>query len=156
MLEIILWYFGEIKAIENLYSDIVLKEREIEGKMVTPDAEDLVLLRIETSEGVKILCESDLITPSYMNYIEVQGTNGSLWTSILDYFPTIVYCQQEKGAYDRGHNFFHFPNVDLFHKELSYFVECIQGSKEPEVNSLEHSIEVMKLTHRIMQGKHAG
>lgn len=151
MLDVILWYFGEVKAIEKLYADIVLKEREIEGKRIVPDAEDLVLLKIETNDGVKILCESDLITPSYMNYIEVHGTNGSLWTSILDYFPTIVYCRQPKGVYDRGHNLFNFPKVDLFQKELSYFIQCIQSGEIPAVNSGEHSIKVMELIHRIMQ-----
>lgn len=151
MLDVILWYFGEVKAIENLYTDIVLKKREIEDKTVTPNAEDVVLVKIETSDEVEILCESDLITPSYMNYIEVQGSNGSLWTSILDYFPTIVYCKQPKGAYDLGHNFFHFPKVDLFEKELAYFIQCIQDGKIAEVNSIEHSIRVMELAHSAIE-----
>lgn len=153
MLDIILWYFGEPKNIESLYTDIVLKEREIEGKTVLSDAEDVVLLKIETSNGVRILCESDLITPSYMNYIEVQGTNGSLWTSILDYFPTLVYCREPKGVYDRGNNFFHFPKVDLFQKELAYFIQCIQNGEVPQVNSIEHSIKVMELAHRALAGR---
>jgi len=151
MLDVILWYFGEVKTIEKLYADIVLKEREIEGRRIVPDAEDVVLLKIETNDGMKILCESDLITPSYMNYVEVHGTNGSLWTSILDYFPTIVYCRQPKGVYDRGHNLFNFPKVDLFQKELSYFIQCIQSGEVPTVNSGGHSIKVMELIHRIMQ-----
>ena len=139
-----------MKSIENLYTDILLGERNIEGKTVRVDAEDIILLKVVTAGGVTILCESDLIIPSYMNYVEVQGTNGSLWTSILDYFPTMVYCQQPKGVYDRGHNFFRFPKVDLFEEELKHFAECICGEKEVGLNSVEQSVKVMELVDRAM------
>lgn len=145
MLDLILWYFGEIISINKLYTDIILKERRIEEKNTRADAEDVILLKLETKEGTKVLCESDLITPSYMNYIEVQGTNGSLWTSILDYFPTIVYCKEPKGVYDRGNNLFKFPKIDLFEKELSYFVEILENKKKPDINSVEDSVKIMNI-----------
>jgi len=152
MLDLILWYFDEVKSTMNLFTDIILKEREIEGKKIHPNAEDIVLLKIETTEGVKIICESDLITPSYMNYIEIQGTNGSLWTSILDYFPTIVYCKEPKGIYDRGFNYFNFNKVNLFEKELNYFIESIKDNKKPDFNSLEDSIKIMKIIDDLRRG----
>jgi predicted dehydrogenase len=136
MLDLILWFFDDIKNIKNLYMDTVLKEREIEGKNIAVDAEDLILLKIETKDAVNILCESDLITPSYMNYIEIQGTNGSLWTSILDYFPTIVYCKEPKGVYDRGHNLQNFLKVDLFENELGLFLENVQANMKPKINKI--------------------
>jgi len=153
MLDLILWYFGDVKSIENLYTDIVLKEREIEGKVVKANAEDLILLKIEMASGIKVLCESDLLTLSYMNYIEIQGTNGSLWTTILDYFPVIVYCKEPKGGYDRGHNFFRFPRVDLCEKELSYFVKCIQNKGKIVLNSIEDSIKIMEITQSILKNR---
>jgi len=153
MLDLILWYFGEAENIENLCTDTILKKREIEGEVVEVNAEDLVLLKMEMEDGVKVLCESDLITPSYMNYIEVHGTNGSLWTSILDYFPTIVYCKEPRGVYDRGNNFFEFPKVDLFEKELSHFIESIQNSEEPVLNSIEDSVRIMRVIKAIIAGK---
>lgn len=152
MLDLALWYFGEPQSVDNLYTDIVLKEREIEGKVVEADAEDLILLKLEMAGGVKVLCESDLITPSYMNYIEVHGDNGSLWTSILDYLPTIVYCKEPRGVYDRGHNFFEFPKVDLFERELSRFIECIENGERPAMNSIEDSIKIMRLLESVMKG----
>ncbi len=145
MLDLILWYFGEIKDVKNLYTDTILRERKIEGKKIIADAEDMILLKIETKEGVRVLCESDLITPSYMNYVEVQGTNGSLWTSILDYFPIIVYCKEAKGVYDRGMNFLKFPKVDLFEKELNHFIESIKLNKKPDLNSVKDSVEIMRI-----------
>ncbi|MFC1846258.1 Gfo/Idh/MocA family protein [Chloroflexota bacterium] len=150
MLDLALWYFGGIKKVNKLYTDIILKKRLIEGKDVTIKAEDICLISLESNEGVRILCESDLITPSYMNYIEIHGTNGSLWTSILDYLPTIIYCIEPKGGYDRGHNYINFPKVDLFQKELSCFVNCMLGEEVPQNNSIEHSIEVLRLAHSAM------
>lgn len=145
MLDLILWFFDDIIHIKNLYSDIILEHRKIEGKDILADAEDVILLKIETKDGVKVLCESDLITPSYMNYVEVQGSNGSLWTSILDYFPSIVYCKDPKGVYDRGHNLFRFPKVDLFEKELNHFINSVKDNKKPSINSVEDSVKIMEI-----------
>jgi len=156
MLDIIMWYFGNVKTVKNLYTDILLRKREIEGRIVESDAEDVVLLKIESQGGVTILCESDLVTPSYMNYVEVQGTNGSLWTSILDSFPTIVYCKQAKGAYDVGNNIFKFPKVDLFERELAHFIKCVENGETPQVNSIKHSVGVMKLAHSSVTGSIRG
>jgi len=156
MLDLILWYFGEAVSVEPLYIDTLLKEREIEGKMVTAEAEDVVLLKIDMASGTKVLCESDLVTPSYMNYMEIHGDNGSLWTSILDHFPTIVYCKTPKGVYDRGHNFFQFPRVNLFEKELGYFIDCIQKRQRPAVNSVDDSVKIMKLLKFIAEGEQDG
>jgi len=151
MLDLVLWYFGEPKEVEPLEVNTILKEREIEGKLVRTDAEDLILLKLEMGAGTKVLCESDLITPSYMNYVEIQGTNGSLWTSILDYFPTIVYCKEPRGVYDRGNNLFRFPRVDLFEKELRHFVECIQNGEKPTMNSINDSVRIMELLEAIIK-----
>ena len=145
MIDLVFWYFDEIKSIKNLFTDIILIEREVEDKKIIANAEDIVLLKMETFDGVKIICESDLITPSYMNYIEIQGTNGSLLTSILDYFPTLVYCKEPKGIYDRGNNFFNFSKVDLFEKELSHFIGSIKNNKRPDINSIEDSVKIMKI-----------
>jgi predicted dehydrogenase len=149
MLDLILWYFGKPSTIENLYVDTILQKREIEGKTVETDAEDLILLKMEMANGTKVLCESDLITPSYMNYIEVHGTNGSLWTSILDYLPTIVYCKEPRGIYDRGHNFFEFPKVDLFKKELDHFIDCVKNGDKPRTHSIDESVKIMELLESI-------
>ena len=153
MIDLILWYFGDVKHIENLYTDTVLKYRKIEDKIIEANAEDLVLLKMEMEKGVRVICEGDLITPSYMNYIEIHGTNGSIWASILDFFPTIVYCKEPRGVYDRGCNFFKFPRIDLFEKELSYFIKCIRNGEKPEINSIEDSIKIMELLESIEEDK---
>ena len=149
MLDLILWYFGEIDKIDNLYEDIILRERDIEGKQIKPDAEDIVLLKIEMKIGTKVICESDLVTPSYMNYMEIHGENGSLWFSILNDFPVILYCKNSRGSYDRGKSIFSFPYTDLFCEELREFIDCISLNKKNFLNSLEDSLKVMEIVEKI-------
>ncbi len=151
MLDLILWYFGNPRSVSSLYVDTLIKERIINGKKIRPDAEDLIVVKLDMENDLKVLCESDLITPSYMNYLEIHGDNGSIWTSILDFFPTIVYCKEPRGVYDRGHNFFNFSKIDLFERQLRHFVECISDNRPPTLNSIDDSIKVMNLLSVIMK-----
>lgn len=149
MLDLALWYFGEPLTATNLYSDLLVPTREIEGELVAADAEDFMLVSLEMASGVQVLCQSDLVTPGYMNHIEVQGTNGSLMTSILDYMPKTVYCKEPAGVYDRGHTFLDFPQTNLFERELGQFLACIRGEDASDVHSVDDSVRLMELVDEI-------
>ncbi len=149
MLDLIIWYFKDVKSVNFAKMDVVLNKREVEGKNIIVDAEDNVLVELETDKCKKVMCESDLLTPSYMNYVEIQGTNGSIWASILDYFPTIVYCKEATGIYNQGNNFFNFPRVDLFEKELRYFVETVKKGETPNLNSINESIKILEVIEEV-------
>ncbi len=144
-LDLLLWYFGGFAAVESLFSGLLLAEREIEGELVHADADDVVLLKIEMERGVLALCECDLVTPGYMNTVEVQGTNGSLMTSILDHLPTTVFCKQARGAYQLGSNVFRFPQVDLFERELGYFLAALDRGDAPLMHSIEQSVQLQRV-----------
>ena len=103
------------------------------------------MLRARAEDDTEILCESDLVSPSYMNSIEIHGENGSIITSILDQFPTSIYCNEPTGIYDRGHNYHDFSRVDLFKKELEYFKDCVTAESDPELNTLDDAIEVRRI-----------
>lgn len=150
MVDLALWYFGTPELITNVYTDTILPEREIEGETVDSDAEDIAILRMRMASGVTTLVQSDLITPGYMNHVEVQGTNGSLFASILDYMPTSVYCKEPRGVYDRGHNFQRFPKVDLFERELAHFLEHVGGRDGNHMNSLEDSIRLLEVVEAVL------
>jgi myo-inositol 2-dehydrogenase / D-chiro-inositol 1-dehydrogenase len=150
MIDLALWYFGEAERITNVYTATILADREIEGEMISSDAEDIAVFQMRTASGVTALIQSDLITPGYMNHIEVQGTNGSLFSSILDYMPTSVYCKESRGIYDRGHNFQEFPKVDLFERELRHFLDRVRGGNGDRINSLEDSIRLMRVLEAVL------
>ena len=149
MLDLVLWYFGKISRTRTILLDTVLTEREVEGQTIKADAEDLAIVHLETESGLKIICESDLITPSYMNYLEIQATNGSILTSILDYIPSLVFCKEPRGSYQTGINVLNFPKVNLFEKQLRYFLDCINEGNEPDRNTIRESVYLLELIDTI-------
>lgn len=153
MLDLALWYFGEPERVVNLYTDTLLRQREIEDEVIEADAEDIVLLEVKTADGVRAFCESDLITPGYMNHIEVQGTNGSLFTSILDYLPTTVFCRKARGSYALGQNFFDFGKTDVFEGELGHFLDCIEGSAVDGIHSIADSRRLLEVVDAVLPAR---
>jgi predicted dehydrogenase len=144
MLDLALWYFGEPVMVENLWTDTLLQRRAIEGEDVEADAEDVVLLRLQTAWGASVLCQSDLVTPGYMNHVEVQGSNGSVFTSILGHLPTTLFLKEPRGGRAAGMTTLEFPQVDLFARELRHFVDvCRLGGDR--LNSVEDSLRLMEV-----------
>lgn len=145
MLDLMVWYFGVPTDVERLHSGIVLEKREIDDRTIDATADDNIVLQSKMENGMSVLCQSDLVTPSYMNYVEVHGSNGSVMTSILDYFPTVVYCEEPRGNYEAGRNVTKFSAVDLFKRELDYFIDCVRNREAAEVNSVEDAVEVRRI-----------
>jgi predicted dehydrogenase len=150
VLDLALWYFGSLEVMAS-NSTTVLPQREVEGRFAQVDAEDLTLVHLKSTDGVKVFCQADLLTPSYMNYIEIMGTEGSLITSILDYFSTVIFCKQPRGMYQQGNNFFTFPKTNLFERELGYFLQCIQSGQPPELNFMQDSLKLIQLVEEIKE-----
>lgn len=151
MLDLSDWYFGEPDIVEPLLLETILKKRIIDGNEVEADAEDYALAKLKTKSGMHVLCEADLVTPSYMNIMEVHGDNGSFFGSILDYLPTIVYCIRRRGLYDQGKNVFHNSYVNLIERELKYFIDVLSGHEKP-LDSVESSIRVLKIIEKMRSG----
>jgi len=148
MLDLANHCFGEFVDVECLFSETILKKRVIERSEVEVDAEDCVLIRLRTESGVQVFCEADLITPSYMNTVEVHGDNGSFFGSILDNIPTMVYCKESRGVFDRGKTVFKNPYVNLIEKELEYFIKCLSREVKP-LDFVEKSIKVLEIIEEV-------
>jgi predicted dehydrogenase len=151
-LDLVLWYMGNPKKVRRLSDEVLLKKREIKGNPVMADAEDMILIELQY-DGAEILCEADLVSPVYMEYIEIHGNNGSIFASILNYFSTILFLKEEKGIYNQGNNFFNFAQVNLFELEIGHFLDCIKNGKR-NMNSIDDSIEMLKIVERIREERH--
>jgi myo-inositol 2-dehydrogenase/D-chiro-inositol 1-dehydrogenase len=147
MLDLATWYFGSITDAVRLWHTTLLPERHINGSTVKTSAEDFVVIRMRAG-NVQVLCESDLATPSYMQYVDIQGSNGSIFSSILHYMPTIVYCKEQRGILAQGNNIYTFPQVDLFEQELAHFLGVIRGTS-PIPNDFDDSIRIVELAEQI-------
>jgi predicted dehydrogenase len=149
-LDQLVWFFGPAERVEVLIYNTLRPVRTIRGEQVQADAEDLVVLEIEAG-GVRVLCEGDFVTPSYMDHMEVQGDNGSIFSSLLHFMPTIIHCKEKRGLFNEGSNFYNFPMVNLFESELTHFIETIENGHRNNINSLEDSIHVMEIIEHIWQ-----
>lgn len=153
-LDLIQWLLGCPDEVDLLRRSTLLPERQIGSERVRVNAEDYVLARLRVGD-VEVVCESDLVTPSYMNYVEIQGDNGSLFTSILHYLPTIVYCKEPHGVFNLGNNTQQFPPVNLFERELGHFLEALRSDRTP-MNGVSESLQLMAVIERIREGSPVG
>ncbi len=146
-LDLVNFYLGRLDSAEMLKREILIGQRVIEGEAFEPDAEDNVVLSVEAG-GARVICQSDLASPSYMQYLELHGQNGSIFTSILEFFPTVLFLKEERGGYRRGNNLYRFESVNLFELELGHFLRCIEKG-EKNANSVEDSMEILKVLAEI-------
>ena len=146
-LDLALWFFGNISTARVLYKETFLPERFIDGDAVAADAEDCVIAHLEAN-GTQIICQSDLVTPSYMNHIEIQAENGSIFSSMLHYMPTRVYCKKPRGGYAGGATTRQFPMVNVFERELAHFVSVLRGECEA-INTIDDSVELIRLIEQL-------
>ena len=147
VLDLVCWYFGQPDKISLVVREQLLNKREIAGREREVSAEDLVLLKLSAG-GAEVLCESDLLTPSYMNTVEIHGDNGSVFTSILHFLPTIVFCRKEKGVFLQGNNFRNFPQENLFERELGHFIGALRNGG-PKTNSIDDSLKLLDVLDKI-------
>ena len=136
MLDLLSWVLGPLDEGRVVYEDLLLPERVIDGEALSVSASDCAVVACRAG-GVRSICQSDLVTPSFMNHVEIQGTNGSLVASILEFMPTVVYCNEPRVLFDRGHNHRHFGPTNLFAKELSSFLELVRAGELQEWSLLE-------------------
>ncbi len=147
LIDLGVWLFGTMDGGELIWSDTLLKQRLIAGEVVDADAEDVAIARLFRKDDLTVLCQSDLCTPSYMQSIEVQGENGSIYSSLLDYLPTVVFCRQPAGPYPAGYSQFNFPVTNIFVEELRYFLERVR--RPDGWNDIINSLNVVRLYEEI-------
>ncbi len=147
-LDQLVWFFGPAERVDVLAYDVLRPVRHIDGEEVAADAEDLIVLDMEMG-GVRVLCQGDFVTPGYMDQLEVQGDNGSIFTSLLDYLPTVITLKEKRGDYPEGTTRRSFPTVNLFDLELTHFVQALRDGQPNTVNSLGDSLRVMEIVDHI-------
>jgi len=140
-LDLARWLFGPLRSPHVLFKRTLLPVRQIGSVRTQADAEDCILARLEAG-SVQILCQADLATPSYMHHLEIQGENGSIFSSILDYLPTQVVLKQARGGFPAGASVRSFAAVNVFELELGYFLRVIRGEALP----LHANDEALELT----------
>jgi myo-inositol 2-dehydrogenase / D-chiro-inositol 1-dehydrogenase len=146
-LDLIRFFFDKIDGIKLLNKETIIKERTIEGEGFIADAEDNVVLKVNVGNS-RIICQADFTSPSYMEYIELHGERGSIFTSILDFLPTVLFLSKPYGIYNQGNNIISHKQSNLFELELQHFLNCIENGQN-NVNSVDDSVELMRILDKI-------
>jgi predicted dehydrogenase len=148
MLDLMEWLLGPLEDGALLHQELLLPIRQINGEAQQARAPDVAVASLQAG-GVRAICQSDLVTPSFMNYVEVQGDNGSASASIVDLMPTMVYCNEPRGLFDRGHNHRQFEPVNLFVKELDEFIKTVAAGRF-DIVSLEASVNLAQFVDSLL------
>ncbi|MFH1089947.1 MAG: Gfo/Idh/MocA family oxidoreductase [Pseudomonadota bacterium] len=151
MLDLALWYFGPPRSLEVLACDLLRPTRSIMGREVDADAEDYVLVRMQTGRGVDVVCQADLITPAFTQYIEVQGERGTFFGSIQADLPSFVFVESEGGGFPQGRTALDNAPRNLYEAQMSEFVTAVRGPDRKTRCSLEDSVTLLETLELIKQ-----
>jgi myo-inositol 2-dehydrogenase / D-chiro-inositol 1-dehydrogenase len=149
-LDLINFLLGPPSNIKLLTCDTILKQRSIDGESFIATAEDNLALSLQTNSA-KIICQADFTTPCYMEYLELHGAKGSIFTSLLDKFPTILHLTEASTHYQQGDNIAPpQPIINLFKSELSHFIDSITNNTQ-NTNNIDDSIALLRMTTEIQK-----
>lgn len=152
MIDLAIWYFGSVHEAEFLTRDLLRRTRMIQGREITADAEDYVVVRLRMSSGVEVLCQADLVTPAFTQIAEVQGENGTFMASIVPSMPSFVYCNEGRAGYPSGQTPLQFGRHNVFEAQMAEFVRAVRLQKQPPRCTVHDSIILMQALDQLKNG----
>lgn len=149
MIDLANWYFGPIRNVEVVSCSLRCPKRYIQGELVDVDAEDFVLIKCIGNCGIEIICQADLITPSFCQYVEIQSENGSFMGSIQDDLPSHVFLKESRGGYSTGKTLLQYGHINLFDTQMMDFVQLVLQGRKPNRNTVNESLQLMEIHKEI-------
>lgn len=150
MIDLAVWYFGEIDTIEVLGCALHHKERTIGGVTHPVDAEDYVTVKLQPKSGGIVTIVADFITPSFVQYAEIQGTKGTGFGSIQPHFTPFVFKPEAGAGFERGKTEIEVPKANFVNNLIGNFVDAVNGKVEPRGNVYD-ALEVQRVTVEILR-----
>lgn len=144
MIDLALWYFGPAQEAKVLACELLRPRRPVAGKLEDVDAEDYVVVRLKTKSGVEVLCQADLITPVFTNFVEIQGENGTLMVSIQPEIPSFIFCREDAAGYPAGKTSLTFGKLNLFEAQMAEFIHMVRWQREPSRCTLRDSLRLLE------------
>jgi len=100
MIDLALWFFGDIESATLLDSTCRLPRRTIAGREEACDAEDHVTFRLDFRSGVIATIEADFAAPRFAQELTIEGAHNSLRASILSAGDLDLYAMQAQAFLD--------------------------------------------------------
>ena len=149
VLDLALWYFGPMAEVETVVCRCLQPDRRIGGQSVACDAEDLVVVRARSQDGAELLLHADFVSPAFIQYVEVHGTDGSVMASITPEVPSFVYTNTEKRGYAKGRTEQGWGNVNFYVAQMGAFLKGVAGGNPSVVAHVEHALPLVETMDRI-------
>ena len=141
-----LWFFGPFEQAKTFLHDNILPKRTIDGTAVKVDAEDLFVGEARVG-SMRMLFQADFVSPSYIEYTEIHGDNGSIFTSILSQLPTTLFLVESREGFPAGMTEQRFQPTDLVEYEMRDFLGKIRSEdyRSDSVRDAIHLAQALKL-----------
>ena len=97
-----------------------------------------------SQSGVRILIEADLTTPTFMQYGEVHGSNGTFLGSIQHDMTSFVECLEARSGFEAGRTPCQFGPRNLFEAQMGLFADCVTGKAVLDRCTLGESVQLME------------
>ena len=149
MLDLLLWLVGDITEVECVNLDTLISRRRIEGQGIYTDAEDFALVVGKGAAGTKFVVQSDLVSQSYKNRVEIIGTEGCIDLSIADSKDSFIFLNQAKFPFSQGRNSLACEPTDLLQAMYEDFLRCIRDKEKPRKNSFSDAPRLARLFQKI-------
>mgnify|MGYP000209319052 CR=1 FL=1 len=149
MVDLALWFFGEVDRVNVLSCDLMRPNRIIQGKSVTADAEDNIIVQLHMKCGTTVTCQADLLTPAFSQYAEIQGESGTFMGSIQADMPSFVFCEEGVDQYKKGKNILNFEKTNLFERQMKAFIDAVRVQKDPMRSTIMDSIRLIEVMDEI-------
>ena len=148
MLDLALWYFGPPEELVLIHAGLLRPERAIHGVRERVDAEDHVAVRYSSVSGVEALVQADLLTPSFMQSIEINGENGNLIASVTPQAASKLFLSEPRKGYDAGWTDIDRPG-DFYAGQSLAFLNAIQTRTTPDTGTLADGLAMMDMVDRL-------
>ncbi|MGV1098825.1 Gfo/Idh/MocA family protein [Thiovibrio sp. JS02] len=149
MVDLAIWFFGPVQKVSVLCCDILRPHRMILGENHVVDAEDNIQVRLEMKNGIVALCQADLLTPAFTQFVEIQGDEGTFWGSIQSDMPSFLFCNRDRGGYPAGKTMLKLGGGDLFEAQMAEFVSAVREGRPPSRSSVHDSVALMEVMEQI-------
>ncbi len=149
MLDLALWFFGPAREVSILTKGLLRPKRVINGVEETVDAEDQVLVKLHMKSGVEVICQADLLTPAFTQFVEVQGENGTFMGSIQPDMPSFLHLDKGVAGYQAGKTTLNFGPRNLFEAQMAEFVQSVCTQTPPQRCTIQDSLELIKTMEKL-------
>lgn len=149
MLDLAMWYFGKPVSVDVLSCDLLVNKRSIDGQLCDVDAEDSVIVQMKMQSGVVVNIQADMLTPSFTQFLEIQGQKGTFCGSIQPDYNSYIYLDKALGKYNAGMNPLNIQASNLFESQMGEFVNAVIDQNTSVSSTIQDSINLLDVMDQI-------